>query len=167
MDGFIMENPIKMDDLGIPSFLETPISSSYRINIKQQRPPRCPANSGVRCHTRWTVGPLRIGGSLHIYIYINVYIYIYLYHEWFISDDPMYFFARYVSCTRLLCEGISWYFDMFDASILKRHATHDTRKTQNTFYRSQFHLTSRHWHFTPAHLFIGLSSSQGRLTIIP
>ena len=24
---FIMENPIKMDDLGVPIFLETPISS--------------------------------------------------------------------------------------------------------------------------------------------
>ena len=25
--GFFMENPIKMDDLGVPLFLETPISS--------------------------------------------------------------------------------------------------------------------------------------------
>ena len=25
MDGFIMENPIGMDDLGVPLFLETPI----------------------------------------------------------------------------------------------------------------------------------------------
>ena len=30
---FIMENPIKMDDLGIPLFLETPISLYY-INTK-------------------------------------------------------------------------------------------------------------------------------------
>ena len=26
MDGFIMENPIKMDDLGVPPFLETPVT---------------------------------------------------------------------------------------------------------------------------------------------
>ncbi len=26
MDGFIMENPIKMDDLGVPLFLQTPTS---------------------------------------------------------------------------------------------------------------------------------------------
>ena len=25
MDGFLMENPIKMDDLGVPPFKETPI----------------------------------------------------------------------------------------------------------------------------------------------
>ena len=25
MDGFIMENPMKMDDLGVPPFFETPI----------------------------------------------------------------------------------------------------------------------------------------------
>ena len=25
MDGFIVENPIKMDDLGVPLFLETPM----------------------------------------------------------------------------------------------------------------------------------------------
>ena len=32
MDGFIMENLIKMDDLGVPLFLETSISSVYEID---------------------------------------------------------------------------------------------------------------------------------------
>ena len=31
MDGFIMENPIKMDDLGVPLFSETSISV-YPLN---------------------------------------------------------------------------------------------------------------------------------------
>ena len=35
MDGlFIVENPIKMDDLGVPLFLETPIYISQRIQIR-------------------------------------------------------------------------------------------------------------------------------------
>ena len=29
---FIMENPIKMDDLGVPLFLETPISSNHSFS---------------------------------------------------------------------------------------------------------------------------------------
>ena len=28
---FIMENPIKMDDLGVPLFLETPMSQNSRL----------------------------------------------------------------------------------------------------------------------------------------
>ena len=31
MDGFMMENPIKMDDLGVPLFLETPVSHPYSL----------------------------------------------------------------------------------------------------------------------------------------
>ena len=31
MDGEIMENPIKMDDLGVPLFLETPIHTSFHL----------------------------------------------------------------------------------------------------------------------------------------
>ena len=34
---FIMENPIKMDDLGVPLFLETPTSFSFKFKC---RPPR-------------------------------------------------------------------------------------------------------------------------------
>ena len=33
----MMENPIEMDDLGVPLFLETPISKS--IALKKLRPP--------------------------------------------------------------------------------------------------------------------------------
>ncbi len=31
---FIMENPIKMDDLGVPLYLETPIYSNLQSNIE-------------------------------------------------------------------------------------------------------------------------------------
>ena len=31
MDGLFMENPIKMDDLGVPLFLETPIWKQNRF----------------------------------------------------------------------------------------------------------------------------------------
>ena len=31
---FIMEIPIKIHDLGVPLFLETPISSSFPINVQ-------------------------------------------------------------------------------------------------------------------------------------
>ena len=34
---FIMENPIKMDDLGVPLFLETPIYSSYGLFFRAQK----------------------------------------------------------------------------------------------------------------------------------
>ena len=30
MDGFLVENPIKMDDLGVPPFKETPICHSFK-----------------------------------------------------------------------------------------------------------------------------------------
>ena len=36
---FIMENPIKMDDLGIPLFLETPIYVHHRERIDGDRHP--------------------------------------------------------------------------------------------------------------------------------
>ena len=35
---FIMENPIKMDDLGIPLFLETPIGKSANMGMASNRP---------------------------------------------------------------------------------------------------------------------------------
>ena len=90
-------------------------------------------------------GAVENWGSVYIYILMIILIYlICLYREWFISDDPI-FLARYVSFTRLLCERIFWYFDLFDASNLKHHTTHDAHKTP---FRSQFHLTARHWHFT-------------------
>ena len=38
----IMENPIKMDDLGILSFLETPITSQYKTNTQKHATKRLP-----------------------------------------------------------------------------------------------------------------------------
>ena len=34
---FIVENPIKMDDLGVPLFLETPISTPLMLSIDDAR----------------------------------------------------------------------------------------------------------------------------------
>ena len=34
---FIMENPIKMDDLGVPLFLETPISSPKKLGAWKEK----------------------------------------------------------------------------------------------------------------------------------
>ena len=36
---FIMENPMKMDDLGVPLFLETPILNLFRTCLLQLREP--------------------------------------------------------------------------------------------------------------------------------
>ena len=33
MDGFIMENPIKMDDLGVPPFKETPTYMTHIVGF--------------------------------------------------------------------------------------------------------------------------------------
>ena len=38
---FIMENPLKMDDLGVPLFLETPIWRKH-VGLGQHRLPRQP-----------------------------------------------------------------------------------------------------------------------------
>ena len=58
MDGFIMENLIKMDDLGVPLFLETPQNDHF----KQQNP--------------------MIVGETHHFRKPIIYIYIYLEQPW-------------------------------------------------------------------------------------
>ena len=48
MDGFLMENPIKMDDLGVPLFSETSIYSIYTYLDTEEVlfPPPTLASSG-------------------------------------------------------------------------------------------------------------------------
>ena len=56
---FIMENPIKMDDLGVPLFLETPISSrhlSLDISFHLSHP-----GWGPGCHVQLTMRFTKMG----------------------------------------------------------------------------------------------------------
>ena len=50
---FIMENPIKMDDLGVPLFLETPISVPFMRSWKSERPSSQFLHMGKPSQTFW------------------------------------------------------------------------------------------------------------------
>ena len=48
---FTMENPIKMDDLGVPLFLETPISHCISLHLGKPNLPLPPTSAtGCSCH---------------------------------------------------------------------------------------------------------------------
>ena len=104
---FIMENPIKMDDLGVPPFTETP-TSNYVIHQLNSRREPCVSNwsgtifarklepqwgkTSVPSHHVWKAKPgghnktsflkieimLQLRGNICIYIIYTIYIYIVL-----------------------------------------------------------------------------------------
>ena len=64
MDGLKMENPIKMDDLGVPLFVETSICFGGGVetfhctlpkdrNIGSSEAAQCSGNIGIRCGGLW------------------------------------------------------------------------------------------------------------------
>ena len=61
-----MENPIKMDDLGVPLFLETPIYPIYKKVISSLFNPQINPKEELRRYTwmsRWKLGSM-VNGSV-------------------------------------------------------------------------------------------------------
>ena len=78
-----MENPIKMDDLGVPSFLETPIYIQiwmFTLSCISRSAARC--SKFIVCFNLDNYIVLSVSLHVHVYIYIFVFFdtisYIYI-----------------------------------------------------------------------------------------
>ena len=85
---FIMEHPIKMDNLGVPLFLETPICIHMYITILVVRSGGAPQSIHVRsfsaiCFVVWALGS--IIEKVSVYVYMCIYIYIIYIYQIYIS----------------------------------------------------------------------------------
>ena len=83
---FIVGNPTKMDDLGVPLFQETTICNSYNYHysVGTTLVPRSSSVPWRKVSTSWWGSPAHLvtyGGLMYnvcIYIYIMIYVYMYI-----------------------------------------------------------------------------------------